>query len=92
MATITFLGITLSADTSAAKAELHRRSVEREARALIQQEIRREEIAAAKERMKQQAALRSAEVEALFAAMKAEREASTSTSAAKPAAPPAPAP
>ena len=72
MAQIKILGITLAVDTTQAREELRRKSIEREARAMIAAEMRAEEVKAAKARMADEAARRAAEVQALVAAMKAE--------------------
>ncbi len=72
MAQIKLLGITLAVDTTQAREELRRKSIEREARALINAEIRAEEVKAAKTRMADEATKRAAEVQALVAALKSE--------------------
>lgn len=72
MAQIKIFGITLAVDTTQAREELRRKSIEREARAMINAEIRAEEVKEAKKRMADDADKRAAEVQALIAAMKAE--------------------
>lgn len=71
MAQIKIFGITLAVDTTQARAELRQKSIEREARALINAEKRAEEVEAAKARMAEEATRRAAEVQALVTAMKA---------------------
>ena len=73
MAQIKIFGITLAVDTTQAREELRQKSIEREARALINAEIRAEEVKAAKIRMAAEADKRAAEVQALVAAMKSEQ-------------------
>ena len=73
MAQIKIFGITLAVDTTQAREELRQKSIEREARALINAEIRAEEVKAAKIRMAQEADKRAAEVQALVAALKSEQ-------------------
>ena len=72
MAQIKIFGITLAVDTTQAREELRQKSIEREARALINAEIRAEEVKAAKIRMAEEADKRAAEVQALVAALKSE--------------------
>ncbi len=72
MAQIKLFGITLAVDTTQAREELRRKSIEREAMALINAEKRKIEVEAAKARMADDAARRAAEVQALVAAMKSE--------------------
>ena len=73
MAQIKIFGITLAVDTTQAREELRLKSIEREARALINAEIRAEEVKAAKTRMADEADKRAAEVQALVAALKSEQ-------------------
>ena len=73
MAQIKLFGITLAVDTTQAREELRQKSIEREARALINAEIRAEEVKAAKIRMAEEADKRAAEVQALVAALKSEQ-------------------
>ena len=73
MAQIKLFGITLAVDTTQAREELRQKSIEREARALINAEIRAEEVKAAKIRMAAEADKRAAEVQALVAALKSEQ-------------------
>ena len=72
MAQIKIFGVTLAVDTTQAREELRQKSIEREARALINAEIRAEEVKAAKTRMADEADKRAAEVQALVAALKSE--------------------
>ena len=72
MAQIKIFGITLAVDTTQAREELRRKSIEREALAMINAENRAEEVKAAKARMAEDAAKRAAEVQALVAALKSE--------------------
>lgn len=71
MAQIKLFGITLAVDTTQAREELRRRSIDREAMALIHAENRAEEVKAAKARMADEAAARAAAVEARVAELKA---------------------
>ena len=73
MAQIKIFGVTLAVDTTQAREELRQKSIEREARALINAEIRAEEVKAAKTRMADEADKRAAEVQALVAALKSEQ-------------------
>ena len=72
MAQIKIFGVTLAVDTTQAREELRRKSIEREALAMINAENRAEEVKAAKARMADEATKRAAEVQALVAALKSE--------------------
>lgn len=71
MAQIKIFGITLAVDTTQAREELRRRSIDREATALIHAENRAKEVQAAKARIAAEAAARAAAVEARVAEIKA---------------------
>lgn len=71
MAQIKLFGITLAVDTTQAREELRRRSIEREAMALIHAENRAEEVKAAKARIAEENAARAVAVQARIAEIKA---------------------